>query len=253
MQGTKAIRCHDRDGHGYQTLSDGIANSCNVVMMEIATGLGKYELIRYHSVFGFGQKTGIDLPGEAYTAGLVFTEDTMGPLELATSSFGQGFNVSMIQLLSGFNSLINGGNYYEPHVVKQIQDENGNVIETISPVLLKKTVSEETSATLRSYMRQTMITGTGKSAQVEGYDIGAKTGTAEKIPRGNGKYLLSYVGFAPVDNPEVIIYVIVDEANVESQSSSSLVKDLARNIMTEAFPYLGITKMEVEETTTVTE
>ncbi len=242
VQGTKPIKCSNRNGHGYQTLSDGIANSCNVVMMDIASDMGNTELIRYHKTFGFGQKTGIDLPGEASTAGLIFTEETMGPLELATSSFGQGMNVSMVQLLSGFSSLINGGNYYEPHVVKQIQDENGNVIENISPVLLKKTISEETSSMLRSYMRQTMTEGTGKAANVEGYDIGGKTGTAEKLPRGNGKYLLSFVGFAPADNPEVIVYVIVDEVNAPDQANGTYVKELARNIMSEAFPYLGITR-----------
>ena len=216
-------------------------------MMEIAKDLGNAELIRYHKIFGFGQKTGIDLPGEANTAGLIFTEDTMGPLELATSSFGQGFNVSMVQLLSGFSSLINGGNYYEPHVVKQIQDENGNVIENVSPVLLKKTVSAETSRMLRQYMLQTMTEGTGKAAQVEGYEIGAKTGTAEKLPRGNGKYLLSYISFAPVDNPEVVVYVVVDEVNAPDQANGAYVKELAKNIMSEAFPYLGITQVEVEE------
>ncbi len=243
-KGTKPIRCNNRNGHGYQTLSDGIANSCNVVLMDVAAAMGSSELLRYQSTFGFGQKTGIDLPGEASTAGLLFTEENMGPLELATSSFGQGFNVSMLQMISGFSSIINGGNYYEPHVVKQIQDENGNVIENISPVLLKKTVSEETSTLLKKYMRQTMIDGTGKTAQVEGYDIGAKTGTAEKLPRGNGKYLLSFMAFAPVENPEVLVYVVIDEPNVADQASSGYVKELAKSIMEEAFPYLNVTKSE---------
>ena len=241
-KGTKAIRCNNRSGHGYQTLSDGIANSCNVVLMEVAEAMGKSELIRYHSTFGFGQKTGVDLPGEASTAGLIFTEETMGPLELATSSFGQGFNVSMLQMVAGFSSIINGGNYYEPHVVKQIQDENGNVIENISPVLLKKTVSSETSELLNKYMLQTMTDGTGSSAQIEGFKMGAKTGTAEKLPRGNGNYLLSLMAFAPVEDPEVLVYVVIDEPNVASQAVSSLVKDLAKGIMEEAFPYLNVTK-----------
>ena len=211
--------------------------------MDVAAAMGSSELLRYHATFGFGEKTGVDLPGEASTAGLIFTEENMGPLELATSSFGQGFNVSAMQMVAGFSSLINGGNYYEPHVVKQIQDENGNVLENISPVLLKKTISEETSALLRKYMRQTMTDGTGVAAQVEGYDIGAKTGTAEKLPRGNGKYLLSFMAFAPVDDPEVLIYVMIDEANVKDQASSVLVKDLARSIMEEALPYLNVTKI----------
>lgn len=238
---TKPIHCHKRAGHGTQNLSQGIANSCNVVMMRIVERLGEDEFCRYQRIFGFGQKTGIDLPGEAETSGLLYYPETMGPVELATNSFGQGFNVTMTQMVAGFSSLINGGNYYEPHIVKQIQDANGNVIENKDPVLLRKTISEETGEMLRAYMRETMITGTGKTASVEGYDIGAKTGTAEKLPRGEGKYLLSYIGFAPVDNPEVVVYVVVDEPNAENQSNSRLVLDLSKAIMEEVFPYLGIT------------
>lgn len=238
----RKIKCNNRNGHGIQSLSDGIANSCNVVLMNIAASLGADEFCRYQEVFGFGQKTGIDLPGEAETAGLLYYADKMGPVELATNSFGQGFNVTMTQMAVGFSSIINGGNYYKPHVVKQIQDEYGNVIENISPVLLKKTISEETSRQLRSYMAQTMTEGTGRNAQVEGYVMGGKTGTAEKLPRGNGKYLISFIGFAPVDNPEVVVYAIIDEPNVETQANSRLVTDLARSIMEEAFPYLNITK-----------
>jgi len=132
-------------------------------------------------------------------------------------------------------------------VVKQIRDENGNVIENINPVLLKKTISEETSSQMRTYMAKTMTEGTGKSAAVEGYSMGGKTGTAEKLPRGNGKYLLSIMAFAPVKNPEILVYVVIDEPNVEKQATSSLVKDLARSIMEEAFPYLNITKEVVSE------
>lgn len=236
------IRCNNRNGHGSQSLSDGIANSCNCVLMDIAAAIGDDEFCRYQEIFGFGQKTGIDLPGEAETAGLLYKPENMGPVELATNSFGQGFNATMTQMAAGFASIINGGNYYKPHVIKQIQDENGNVVENINPVLLKKTISEETSDLLKSYMHQTMTDGTGRNAQVEGYSMGGKTGTAEKLPRGNGNYVLSYMGFAPADNPEVLVYVIIDEPNAEIQANSRLVTTLARDIMTEAFPYLNITK-----------
>ena len=245
---TSKIKCNNRSGHGMQTLSDSIANSCNVALMNIAAAMGPDEFCRYQEVFGFGQKTGIDLPGEAETAGLLYDADKMGPVELATNSFGQGFNVTMTQMVAGFSSLINGGNYYAPHVVKQIQDENGNVIENKSPVLMKKTISAETSKLLKQYMAQTMTDGTGRNAQVEGYTMGGKTGTAEKLPRGNGKYLLSFMGYAPADNPEVLVYVIIDEPNVDVQANSRLVTELARNIMEEAFPYLNITKEQVTET-----
>ena len=149
-------------------------------------------------------------------------------------------------MVAAFSSLINGGNYYEPHVVKQILDENGNVIESKNPVLLKRTVSQETSEMLKKYMKQTMTEGTGRNAQVEGYSIGAKTGTAEKHPRKQGNYVLSYMGFAPAENPEVLVYVVIDEPNVPDQDTSKYVTDLAREIMAEAFPYLNVTMEKVE-------
>ena len=238
------IRCNNRNGHGIQSVSDSIANSCNCALMDIAAAIGENAFCKYQGVFGFGQTTGIDLPGEAETQGLLYQPETMGSAELATNSFGQGFNVTMTQMVAGFSSLINGGNYYEPHVVKEIRDESGNVIENKNPVLLKKTISDETSILLRRYMKQTMTDGTGRNAQVEGYSMGGKTGTAEKLPRNNGKYLLSFMGFAPAENPEVLVYVVIDEPNVEYQANSKLVTDLARNIMEEAFPYLNITKAE---------
>ena len=241
VSGTR-IKCNNRGGHGAQSLSDGIANSCNCVLMDIAAALGDDEFCRYQEVFGFGEKTGIDLPGEADTAGLLYKPENMGPVELATNSFGQGFNVTMTQMVAGFSSLINGGNYYKPHVVRQIRDENGNVVKNINPVLLKKTISEETSDLLKSYMKQTMTDGTGRNAKVEGYSMGGKTGTAEKLPRGNGNYVLSYMGFAPAESPEVLVYVVIDEPNTEIQANSRLVTTLARDIMEEAFPYLNITK-----------
>ena len=241
------IGCHLRSGHGMETIQDAIANSCNVALMTMAESIGVDHFTRYQHIFGFGEYTGIDLPGEAGTAGLLYTADNMTAVDLATNSFGQSFNVTMVQLITGFSSLINGGYYYEPHVVKQIQDQNGNVIETKDPVLLRKTVSAETSTMLKSYMKATMEYGTGKKAAVEGYDIGAKTGTAQKIPRKEGKYLLSYIGYAPQENPEVVVYVVIDEPNVSAQDNSLLVLELAKSIMEEAFPYLGITTIQESE------
>ena len=238
------IKCHNVDGHGTETIADAVANSCNVALMHIAAAIGVDDFIRYQHIFGFGEYTGIDLPGEASTSGLLFTKDTMGETDLATSSFGQSFNVTMTQMITAFSSLVNGGNYYEPHIVKQIQDENGKVMETKSPVLLRKTISEETSEQVKTYLRAVMEYGTGMNAAVEGYDIGAKTGTAEKLPRNNGKYLLSYIGCAPLDNPEVVVYVVIDEPNAAAEDDSSLVLGLAKKIMSQAFPYLNISTIE---------
>ena len=242
--GDNDIGCHLRSGHGTQTVENAVANSCNVALMHMAETIGVEDFTRYQHVFGFGEYTGIDLPAEAATSALLYTAENMTPVDLATNSFGQSFNVTMTQMASAFCSLINGGYYYEPHVVKQIQDEDGNVIETKDPVLLRKTISSETSEQIKSYLQAVMDYGTGQNAQVEGYDIGAKTGTAEKLPRGNGKYLLSYIGYAPQENPEVLIYVVVDEANVDAQDNSALVLDLSKKIMEEAFPYMGITTIE---------
>ena len=235
------IGCHYRAGHGTETVQDAVANSCNVALMDMASAIGVENFTRYQHIFGFGEYTGIDLPGEASTAGLLYTADNMTEVDLASNSFGQNFNVTMTQMAAAFCSLINGGYYYEPHVVKQIQDENGSVIETKDPVLLRKTISTETSDMIKQYLKAVMDYGTGQGAQVEGYDIGAKTGTAEKLPRGNNKYLLSYIGYAPQENPEVLIYVVIDEANNDTVGNSSLVLNLSKKIMEEAFPYLGIT------------
>lgn len=249
------IKCHLTSGHGTETIQDAIANSCNVALMHMAEAIGIDDFTRYQHIFGFGEYTGIDLPGEASTAGLLFTADTMQVTDLATNSFGQSFNVTMTQMVAGFSSLVNGGNYYEPHVVKQIQDEEGNVIETKDPVLLRKTVSTETSEKLKPYLRAVMEYGTGQSAAVEGYDIGGKTGTAEKLPRGNEEYVLSFIGCAPLDNPQVVIYVVIDEPNVADQGSSRYVLELSQKLMSQVFPYLNIPMKEgyVPQETTVPE
>ena len=241
------VSCHYKSGHGTQTIQDAIANSCNVALMDMSEVIGADDFSRYQHIFGFGEYTGIDLPGEATTSALLYSAQDMTELDLATNSFGQNFNVTMTQLVSAFSSLINGGYYYEPHVVKQIRDENGSVIETKDPVLLRKTISTETSEALKTYLKATMDYGTGKRAQVEGYDIGAKTGTAQKLPRSAGNYLLSFIGYAPQDNPEIVIYVVIDEANVGAQDDSSLVLSLSKKIMEEAFPYLGITTIAESE------
>lgn len=240
--GDHDIHCSNRKGHGPQTLKQSLENSCNVALMEIGESLGAEEFCRYQKLFGFGEYTGIDLPGEGSTEGLLYTLENMDAASLATNAFGQNFNVTMTQLAASFCSLVNGGDYYKPHVVKQIQDENGNVTETKDPVLLKKTISKESSDIIKDYMLGVVQEGTGASAGVEGYDIGGKTGTAEKLPRGNGKYLVSFIGYAPQENPEVVVYVVVDEPNVAGQASSTYATELASDIMEEIFPYLGVPK-----------
>lgn len=237
------IKCisYDRGGHGTQNLTQVMENSCNVALMEIGMSIGSAEFSKYQHIFGFGEYSGIDIPGD--TPGILYSADDMQETDLATNSFGQNFNVTMVQLAAGFSSLINGGNYYESHLVKAIQDESGNVIQTIEPVLQKRTISKNTSELVKSYMYSVVQNGSGSPAQVEGYDIGGKTGTAEKIPRDQGKNLVSFIGYAPQKNPEIVVYVVIDEPNVPDQAAcSNDVSGLASAIMAEAFPYLNITK-----------
>lgn len=239
------IKCNNTSGHGTQSLKQAVENSCNVALMDIGNVLGVKDTVRYQKIFGFGEYCGIDLPGEA--AGLLYTEENMDPVSLMTNAFGQNFTVTMNQLAGSFCSLVNGGNYYKPHVVKQIQDENGNVTENKNPVLIKKTISKETSDIIKDYMRGVVEEGTGSTAAVKGYDVGGKTGTAEKLPRDNEKYVLSFIGYAPQENPQVVVYVAIDEVNSATPSDGKLAPGLAADIMKEIFPYLGVTKASQEK------
>ncbi len=234
------IHCNERAGHGTVTLGSAISSSCNDALMQIVRKIGKTQFLRFQSIFGFGKKTGIDLPGEANTAGLVHTEESMHETEMATCSFGQGFNVNMVQLGSAFCSLINGGYYYQPHLVKEIQDASGGVRERKDPVLLKETISAETSEIIKSYLYQTVMEGSGKLARVDGYTMGGKTGTAEMLPRGNEQYAVSFIGYAPAEDPQVVVYVVVKQPNVEDQAHSSYAQEIAHNIFAEILPYMNI-------------
>ena len=202
-----------RGGHGWLNLQESLMQSCNVAMMRIGAMIGRERFTKYQGIFGFGDKTGIDLPGEADTSGLVYSADNIGPTDLATNAFGQNYNCTMVQLSAAFCSVLNGGSYYEPHVVKQILNEQGSVVEKKEPVLVRETVSQSTSDFLKEAMFQTVETGTGKAAQVIGYDVGGKTGTAEKQPRSAKNYLVSFAGFAPIEDPQVFVYVVIDTPN----------------------------------------
>ncbi len=234
------IRCHNTYGDGDLDVEQAVAQSCNVALMHMAFALGKDDFLVYQELFNFGLKTNIDLAGESRTAALVHTTDTMGETELATSSFGQGFNVTMIQEITAFCSLINGGNYYEPHMVERIISADGSTVENIQPRLLKQTVSEETSQKVIEYCNAVVTEGTGKTARPAGYAIGGKTGTAQTIPRGNGEYVVSFMGYAPADDPQIAIYVVVDRPNTAYQADAKYATGIVRNVLTEVLPYLNI-------------
>lgn len=236
------IKCHQTFGDGYITVQQGIERSCNVVLMNVAFALGKNEFIDYQHLFGFGLKTNIDLAGESRTVTMVYNKNTLGISELATNSFGQGFNATMIQMITGFCSLINGGYYYEPHIVDKITTADGATIENIEPRVLKQTVSRSTSETIIEFCN-TVVTGekgTGHTARPAGYMIGGKTGTAETLPRGNKEYVVSFMGYAPADDPEIAIYVVVDRPNVYPQDDAKHATRIVKKILTEVLPYLNI-------------
>lgn len=233
------IHCNNGRGHKVVTLSDSLARSCNVAMMKIAEKVGPELFSTEQELFNFGLKTNVDVAGEARTVGLLYDE-TMGAADLATNAFGQNFNVTMIQMISGFCSLVNGGYYYEPHMVSRIETAGGAVVENIEPRVLKQTVSQSTSDMIVQFCNDVVTNGTGKSARPAGYAIGGKTGTAQTLPRGNDEYVVSFLGYAPADNPEIAIYVVVDRANAEEQDNSRFAQGIVRNILTEILPYLNI-------------
>ena len=240
--GDHDISCHQTFGDGTLTVQQGIERSCNVVLMNVAFKLGKDRFVDYQRLFGMGLKTNVDLAGEARTASMVYTKDNIGPTDLATNSFGQSFNATMIQMITGFCSLINGGYYYEPHIVDKITTADGATIENIEPRVLKRTISQATSDKVREYCN-TVVSGekgTGKTARPAGYMIGGKTGTAETLPRGNDEYVVSFMGYAPVDDPQIAIYVVVDRPNIQYQDNARQATGIVRNVLTEVLPYLNI-------------
>lgn len=236
------INCDNVYGHGEETLSQVIENSCNDALMQIAFKMGISDFCKYQELFNFGSRTGIDLPNES--SGTVYSENNMHEVELATSSFGQSLTCTMVQELAAFSAVINGGYYYKPHVVGQITNSDGGVVKNVEPILMRQPISARSSSMLRDYLEATVSEGTGKKARVPGYRVGGKTGTAEKYPRGNGKYLVSFIGAVPMDDPQLVVYVIIDEPNVEDQSTGGYAMTIAQKIMMEVLPYLNIPQTE---------
>lgn len=234
------IKCvaNSYGGHGVLTVGQALMVSCNDVLMQLASSLGKTKFLDYMDAFGIGKKTGIDLPGEA--TGTVFDSDSMHATQLATSSFGQSQTVTMVQMAAAFSAVVNGGNYYRPHVVEEVTSESGAVIWSGSDALQSKVITEDTSKLLRKYLLAAVEDGTASPAQVKGYKVGGKTGTAEKIPRGQGKYLVSFIGCVPANNPELVIYVVIDEPNVADQAHSTYATEFASDLMKDILPLLEI-------------
>lgn len=246
------VRCVNRNGHGLETIQDALVNSCNDALMQMSYRIGPITFSQFQSLFGFGQRTWIDLPGETSTASLIYDEEALeSTINLATNSFGQNFNVTMVQMASAFCSLVNGGRLYQPHLVERITDDAGNTVQEIEPVLRKQTISKEVSDQMKQYLRAVVTEGSASIAGVDGYDVGGKTGTAQKFDtetgqRAEGKYLVSFIGYAPQEHPEVLVYVIVDEPNVEDQAHSSYALGIAHNILQQILPYMNISRITEE-------
>lgn len=240
----RRIRCHKTVGHGSQDFVHGAMNSCNPVFITVGLRLGVDKYYEYFEQYGLKEKTGIDLPGEAGT--IMHKAENMGNVELATVSFGQSFQITPIQLLTTVSSIINGGNRITPHFGIEALDREGKVVETYNYPVKKGIVSEEISSTMRYILEQVVAEGTGKNGAVEGFRVGGKTATSQTLPRGTGKYIASYIGFAPADDPQVIAIAIVNEPKgvyYGSQVAAPIVRQIFENIL----PYLGIMEYNTSE------
>ena len=250
--GGRYIKCwRSPRSHGSQTFVQGVQNSCNPVFMEVGEKLGADKFYEYMQIFGFNEKTGVDLPGEA--VGIMHKKENVGPVELATMSFGQSFQITPLQLLRAISSVINGGELITPHFGTKIVDENGNVIEELNYKKGRKTISKETSEQMKWILESVVSEGTGNKTYIPGFRIGGKTATSEKLPRRSGKYIASFCAFSPAENPQVIALVLVDEPQgvyYGGQVAGPVMKELMENVL----PYLKIEpkysekELEMEET-----
>lgn len=240
------IKCWRHGGHGTQTYLQVVQNSCNPGFVSLGNKLGKERLFKYINDFGFGKKTGIDLNGES--SGILFNLNKVGPVELATTAFGQGISVSAIQQITAVSATVNGGTLYKPYVVKRIVEPNTNeIIKENKPTIVKKVISNETSNTVRMALETVVAYGTGRNAYIEGYRVGGKTGTAQKVQNGvymHGNYILSFIGFLPADNPQAVVYVAVDNPKGVVQYGGTISAPIAKNIMIDIIDALNIPKSE---------
>lgn len=238
------LHCWKRGGHGSETFLEVVENSCNPGFVELGQRLGKDRLFSYIHKFGFGAKTGIDLEGES--TGILFKEDKIGPLEAATTAFGQGVSVTPIQQIAAVAAAINGGYLYTPYLAKEwVDPETGEVVSRNAPQLRRRVISEETSKKVRYALESVVANGTGRNAFVEGYRIGGKTGTAQKVSGGRyleNNYILSFMGFAPADDPQIIVYVAVDNPKGTVQFGGTVAAPLAGKIISDSLQALGVKK-----------
>ncbi|MBE7014400.1 MAG: PASTA domain-containing protein [Ruminococcaceae bacterium] len=247
------IHCWKEVGHGVQNFVEGIKNSCNPVFMEIGERIGKEDFYKFYKAFGFTETTGIELNGE--TSGLFFTPERFNTTELATSSFGQGFQITPLQMITAVSSVANKGKLLRPFLVKKYIDDDGNVLKEFKTEVVRQVISEETSKLLCQVLENVVTDGSGKSAFIKGYHIAGKTGTSEKLPRGNGKYVASFAGFAPANDPQIACLLILDEPEGGQYMGGIIAAPVVKRIMEDCLRYLGgepdLTEEEKEHEYTV--
>ena len=240
------LHCWKHGGHGLQTYLQVVENSCNPGFVNLGLKLGKEKLFEYIRNFGFGVKTGVDLNGES--SGILFNMDRVGPVELATTAFGQGVSVTPIQQITAVSAAINGGILYKPYIVKSLNEpETNSVIKENKPVVVRQVISKDSSNTVKYALESVVQNGTGRNAFIDGYRVGGKTGTAQKVRDGHymvGNYITSFIGFLPADDPQVIVYVAVDNAKGVSQYGGTVAAPIARNILVDSISALGIKKRD---------
>lgn len=234
--------------HGHQTFVEGVQNSCNPVFVEVAQRLGKEKFLKYIKAFGFGESTGIDLPGEAY--GLVMNSSAVGPVELSTMGFGQGIAVTPIQLITAASAIANDGMLMEPRVAMELRDDDGNVVHEFQPRMRRQVISPKTARTMKQILESVVSEGTGKNAYVPGYRVGGKTGTAQKVINGkyiSGKYVASFVAMAPTDDPKITVLVVIDEPNPAKYYGGVIAAPVAGEIVRDTLRYLEVKPAYTEE------
>ncbi len=240
------INCANRNGHGHQTFQEAVQNSCNPAFIQIGAKIGKSQFLTGARAFGFFERTGIELPGEA--EGIGFSIDKFTELDLATSSFGQSVTVTPLQMITAMSAVANGGKLYKPHLIKEIVNSDKVVLEKTEPQLVRQVISEETSKKMRDILESVVSKGGGKNAYIAGYRIAGKTGTSEKYPRGNGKYVASFLSFAPADDPKVACLVILDEpAPGRVYYGGTIAAPVVKNIMEDTLRYLEVEPKYNEE------
>ncbi len=239
----RSIHCWQHAGHGEETFAQGLMNSCNPFVMELASRMGATTFQKYYKAFGLTEKTGFTIPGES--AGTFHQK--LGVVDLATSSFGQTFTITPLQLISAVSAVVNGGNLMKPRIIKAYTDAEGNVIETFDPELVRSVISEETSVQMRGMMERVVAEGTGKGGYVAGFRIGGKTGTSEKLPRGSGEYIASFVGVAPADNPQLVCLLLLDEPHAGATGGGAIAAPAVGRIFEDVLPYLGYAPQPTEE------